>query len=161
MQYPHIHAAVLLQVNAGQNAGKSSTSTPEYLTLLKFYAKVKLHVKLWLEDICDRLFEHGYLSISELDYVTNDLISKEERAEKILSILMLRVAHDPSIFFYFAYILRQIRLFSTTATAELLLEECSRAKTAGLSNTSSKNYFQLFNTSISALTACIAMFILT
>ena len=86
--------------------GQSESATPEYLTLRGSYTHLIAHVKSQTGDICDVLFEKGYINSTVRDYVRTDAIPDDSKARKLMDALLDKVELEPSVYYGFITILK-------------------------------------------------------
>ena len=107
-------------------------STPEYLTLRNSYRVVLTHVSTQTNDVCDALFEKGYISPAVCDYVSTDAIPNERKARKLVRTLMAKVELDPSVYHGFMSILKSQGPWADTIVKQL--EEAFKAEQSALAD---------------------------
>ena len=86
--------------------GQSGSAAPEYLTLRGSYTRLIAHVKTQTGEICDNLFEKGYISSTVRDYVRTDAIPDDAKARRLIDALVDKVEQEPSVYYGFIDILK-------------------------------------------------------
>ena len=87
-------------------ASPDQPASPEYSTLRGCFRLLINHVKAQVGDICDALFEYGYIPPDVKGYVRTDSIPDETKARKLIDTLLDKVLEDPSAYHGFVEILK-------------------------------------------------------
>ena len=104
---------------SGTGSFGPQASTPEYLTLRKTYRVLITHIKTQPGNICDALFESGYIPSAVRDLTRNRSILNEEKAQKLVDTIIDRVAIDTSVYHGFIDILKSEGPWAETITEKL------------------------------------------
>ena len=97
-------------------------SSPEYSTLRRSFRNLIIHVKAQAGDICDALFEYGFIPPDVKGYVRTDSIPDETKARKLIDTLLDKVRENPSVYYGFIDILKSEGPSADTVVEQL--ENC-------------------------------------
>ena len=102
----------------------------EYKTMRQFYPQLISCVKQSPNDIADHLLPIGILTPRDLDLLSNPQISSDDKARRIISVVINHVENDPQEFHKFVSALEAAgtwtKIIITKLKAFLLLSESGK-----------------------------------
>ena len=113
---------------ATRNSTSDGQSTPEYLTLRKSYTKLVMHIKTQPGDICDALFEKGFIPPTVRDFVRSRSVLDDEKAQRLVDTVIDRVEQDSCVYNSFMSILNKDGPWADPIVGQL--EEAFKAEQA-------------------------------
>ena len=96
--------------------------SPEYEKIRHFYPQLITCVKQSPNDIADHLVPIGILAPRDLDLLSNPQISNDDKARRIVSVVMNRVKNDPQELYKFVSALEAAGTWTKKMISRLIPE---------------------------------------
>ena len=109
----------LLHCNLAYSSPALKMDSPEYKTMRNFYPQLITCVKQSPNDIADHLIPVGILAPGDLDLLSNPQISSDDKARRIVSVVMSHVQNDPQEFHKFISALEAAGFWTQKMTSKL------------------------------------------
>ena len=103
---PTIFILTASKRNIASHSTAADQFTFEYLTIRKSYRRLVSYFSQETEEICDALFEKGYITPPVRDYVRIETIQPRQKARKLADALIDMVGQKSSVFYGFLGILK-------------------------------------------------------
>ena len=96
--------------------------SPEHEKMRHFYPQLITCVKQSPNDIADHLVPVGILASRDLDFLSNPQTSSDDKARRIVSVVMNRVENDPQEFYKFVSALEAAGTWTKKMISKLIPE---------------------------------------
>ena len=93
--------------------------SPEYKTLIKCYSNLESILQQSPNDVVGQLVPLDILSPRDISYLHNEHNENFKKAERIATIVMLQVRHEPQVFHSFIEALKKAGAWTSKVVMEL------------------------------------------